>query len=523
MHSKLYRRLEQLDNLHGRQALHNSLVGLEKENLRVTSAGKIPQTDHPKSLGSALTHSRITTDYSEALLELITPPFRDLKLALDDLDATARFVYANLDDELLWATSMPCVVAGEDSVRIAEYGDSNAGRMKHIYRRGLGYRYGKIMQAIAGVHYNYSFSKAFWVLLKDADQDSRSVQDYISDNYLSLARNFLRCSWLIPYLFGASPAVCKSFFDGGDSGLEEWNSGTVYAPYATSLRISDFGYQNRKSCDPQLAVSYNSLQDYIAGLQRLTQTPHPDFKKIGVKVDGEYRQLNDSWLQIENEYYSPIRLKQISGRYEKPTCALNERGVQYVEIRALDVNAFEPLGVCEQQLRFLELLMAYCLLQDSKPLTAVEVQAFETNMQATAMHGRAPDAKLVRDGKEVLLLEWAREICHHLEPIAEVFDADTEESIYSDALKYQVSKIADPDLTPSAKILAEMGDREEGFFQFAFRQSLQHQEYFKSNKLTASLTEEMQALSQASIEEQQKIEASDTQDFDQFLAEYLAS
>ena len=90
--------------------------GLEKEALRITPEGKLAQTPHPRALGAALTHSSITTDYSESLMEFITPVNSSIDQSLATLEDVHSFVYQNLDDEILWATSMPCIVSGDASI-----------------------------------------------------------------------------------------------------------------------------------------------------------------------------------------------------------------------------------------------------------------------------------------------------------------------------------------------------------------------------------------------------------------------
>ncbi len=343
--------------------LGRGLVGLEKETLRVAPGGGIARTPHPAVLGSALTHPWITTDYSEALLELITPPCEDYRQALDFLSDLHSFVYRKLADELLWVTSMPCVLAGEEQVPIAEYGSSNAGRMKHVYRVGLGHRYGRVMQVIAGVHFNYSLSDAFWSMYQDlAGDPDRELRRFRDTQYMGLIRNLQRVGWLIPYLFGASPAVCKSFFVGRQSRLQSFDEGTFYEPHATSLRMGDIGYQNRREQGVGVKACYDTLGAYINSLAHAIDTPAPLWEAIGVKLDGEYRQLNANILQIENEYYSSVRPKQLLEGLEKPILALRRRGIRYLELRSLDVNAYHPLGVDDTQVRFIEALMLYGLL-----------------------------------------------------------------------------------------------------------------------------------------------------------------
>ncbi|MDX1346279.1 MAG: glutamate--cysteine ligase, partial [Sedimenticolaceae bacterium] len=319
--------------------LRQHLIGLEKESLRVAIDGTLSQRPHPRALGSALTHPSITTDYSEAMLELITPPMSTAGEALSMLCDIHKFVYDNIGDEILWSTSMPCVLAGETNIPIALYGSSHAGRMKHIYRVGLGHRYGKVMQVISGVHFNYSVDPHFWPLHAEMQGWTGDLQPLINDAYMGMVRNLQRYGWVIPYLFGASPAVCKSFFGDKTVTMLEFDKGTFYEPYATSLRMSDIGYQNQKEESVGIKANYDSLQSYIDSLRCAIETPAPLWEMIGLKeADGAWRQLNTNILQIENEYYSTVRPKQVLQGMEKPVSALQSRGIRYIELRSLDVN-----------------------------------------------------------------------------------------------------------------------------------------------------------------------------------------
>ena len=497
------------------------MVGLEKESLRVNSEGKISQTPHPQRLGSALTHPYITTDYSEALLEFITPPFHEMGEALGFLRDLQQFVYNRLDKELLWATSMPCVVAGESSIPIAAYGSSNAGMMKTVYRRGLGHRYGRVMQVIAGVHFNYSYSDAFWQGLQQLEGDDRPLQDFVSERYFGLLRNLLRIGWLIPYLFGASPAVCKSFLNDKKSTLKSFDEYTYYEPYATSLRMGDIGYQNNKENETGIKANYGSLQAYVDSLTHAITTPCPEYETIGVKVDGEYRQLNANILQIENEYYSTVRPKQLLQGNEKPSLALKRRGVRYIELRSLDVNAFDPLGINESQLYFLEALLLYCLFADSPPISAVERVEIDQNEMKVAHRGREPGLNLMRCGSAVALKQWAGEICEAMVPVCELLDSNTAKRPYQQALARQRRAIDNPDLTPSARMLAEMRSGNESFFELARRKSLEHQWYFAELPIAPEQEQMLTEMAERSLRKQTEIEAADSLGFDEYLQEYF--
>ena len=191
MDKLLEKRLARLLQTGDSSYLKGGKKGLEKESLRITDDGAVSSTRHPSNWGSPLTHPYITTDYSEALPELITPPFSDIGETVKFLDDTHHFLYAHLPaDELRWAASMPCAVSDDSAIPIAEYGSSNAGQIKHIYRVGLDWRYGRKMQAIAGVHFNYSLPKTFWSYYHEAENSADTMQDFVNLNYFSLIRNF---------------------------------------------------------------------------------------------------------------------------------------------------------------------------------------------------------------------------------------------------------------------------------------------------------------------------------------------
>ncbi len=494
--------------------------GLEKESLRVTPAGKLAQTPHPKALGSTLTHPHITTDYSESLLEFVTAPFPDVKQTLASLHDIHAFSYEHMGEEMLWATSMPCGLDGDASIPIAEYGRSNVGMMKHVYRRGLGWRYGRTMQAISGVHFNYSFPEQLWPLLQQAEGDTRSLRAFRDDWYFRALRNFQRMGWLVPYLFGASPAMCKSFLGGRDLKFPEFDAHTLYEPLGTSLRLSDIGYKNNNQA--RIGVTYNSLEDYVSTLSHAISTPAAEYERIGVKVDGEYRQLNANILQIENEFYGSIRPKQPIERGERATLALKRRGVMYLEVRALDVNAYDPLGADEPALRFIEALLYLCLLTDSPPTDAAEQAAIGQNQLAVARRGRDPDLELQRDGRAVKLKAWARDILSALEPLCTLLDGADPARPYRNTLAAQQASVEDADLTPSARILKDMREHGESFFRFAKRLSETHRECFLDHPLPAGTEARMQAEARASLAEQAAIEAGDTISFEEYLHRYFS-
>ena len=495
------------------------LRGIEKESLRITPDGHLSQMDHPASLGSALTHPSITTDYSEALIELVTPTFTTLNGTLDHLNELHRIVYYNCPDELLWVNSLPCLLADESTIRIAHFGSSNIGKMKHVYRRGLELRYGKKMQTIAGIHYNISMPGSFWTIF-GADQ-APSKKDFISNAYMAAIRNFHQLSWLLFYLFGASPAACNSFFNGEQNpALVNLGTHTQYGRYATSLRMSNIGYRN--PVQSEICINHNSIEDYTRTLRHTTDTPYPAYSRFGVKQNGRYVQLNTNLLQIENEYYSVIRPKRTTRPFEKPTNALEERGVEYLEVRCLDLEPNVAIGISEPQARFVELFILLCLLESSPPITDRQPAVIAANKDDTVLHGRQPGLKLHRDGAQITLKDWGLELVDKIAEIAAVFDTELDTNAYQQTVEEQQQKLFNAELTVAAQITAELIDRSEPFFEFEMRKAEQAKAALTPQSLEPSIIEKYQKLATESIARQRAMEDREVVDFDQFLKDYFA-
>lgn len=516
------KRFSQLIDAGHEKLIIGGLTGIEKENLRLSQAGFIAQTPHPEPFGAALTHNCITTDYSEALMELITPPQPKITESINYLNQIHQFVYDQLPDEFLLAASMPCGIDGDRSIPIAQYGSSNIGQMKHIYRQGLGHRYGRTMQAIAGIHFNYSIPEQLWPALQTLTKSSLSEQDFIAEQYFNLIRNFLNQGWLLLYLFGASPAICKNFFKDRpliDNFFEPFDDHTLYLPYATSLRMSDIGYKSNNQTS--LEIDYNNLLDYVHSLTAAIETPYADYKKIGLKKNGEYLQLNTNILQIENEFYNTIRPKQISASGEKPTLALQRRGIKYVEIRSLDLDIFQPTGIETNTAHFLEAFLLTCLFQESTPCTKNQQQLNNENLSTVAHEGRRPDLLLKQNDNKVSLKAWALDILNSMSSICQVLDQGTTNTPYQKALNQQINRVNNPDLTPSAKILADMRKTQQPFARFAIAQSHHHEHFYRSQQLNQEESEMFFRMSIQSKKRLVEIEKNDHISFDDFLAQYF--
>ena len=482
--------------------------GIEKESLRAQPSGALALTPHPLALGSALTHPSITTDFSESQVELVTGVHQSVQAALDELTQIHQFTYRSMQstgDDMLWVSSMPCSLPTDETIPVARFGSSNVGRAKSVYRLGLSHRYGRRMQTISGIHYNWSFPGVS------------------SEQYFAQIRNFRRQAFLLLYLFGASPAVCSSFVAGRQHELQPLTASTMYMPYGTSLRMGRLGYQS--DAQASLAVSYNSLEGYAASLQDALTRPYAAYEKVGVQnPGGDYNQLGTTLLQIENEFYGTIRPKRVIFPGERPLHALRERGVEYIEVRLMDLDPFEPVGINTQTMRFLDVFLLHCLTTASPSDSPEEIAALARNQHRTAARGREPGLLLERDGQEMTLTDWGHDIVAQCAPIAAALDAAHGTTDYSAALQDARVGLDDPSTLPSARVLAAMAkDHDNSFLKFVRAQS----EKTKATLLALPFSDEQLArftsLSLQSIADQKKIEALDSMPFEMYRKQYVSA
>ena len=497
------------------QQLKGMRRGIEKESLRAQPGGGLALTPHPAALGSALTHTSITTDFSESQVELVTAAHATHEAAVKELTELHQFTYRAMQrncedhsgngDEMLWVSSMPCGLPTDETIPIARFGSSNVGRAKSVYRVGLSHRYGRRMQTISGIHYNWS------------------LPGVTSEQYFGLIRNFRRHAFLLLYLFGASPAVCSTFVAGRQHELQSLTDTTMYMPHGTSLRMGRLGYQS--DAQASLAVSYNSLDGYAASLQDALTRPYLAYEKVGVRnPGGDYNQLATTLLQIENEFYGTIRPKRVIYQGERPLHALRERGVEYIEVRLMDLDPFEPVGINARTMRFLDVFLLHCLLSNSPPDTPAEIAELKHNQDQTAARGREPGVCLRRAGNEVNLVEWGTELVAQCGPIAQALDAADGGSRYQEAVAAASASLLDAALLPSSRVLAAMQrDYGNSFVQFARAQSLATQAELQAMPLSAAQLARLEGLSEQSVAAQQQIEASDTIVFEQYRAEYVSA
>lgn len=507
--------------------LKGMLRGIERETLRMQSNGFLSQQPHPQALGSALTHPHITTDYSEALLEFITAPHDSIDATLAQLTQIHQYVQQHLPEgERIWPLSMPCMLdADEQQIPLAQYGHSNIGRLKTLYRHGLGLRYGRRMQTIAGVHYNLSFSDDLFAQLQAHESDlslqQLSLQDYRSHRYFGLIRNFLRISPLLMLVLGASPTVCACFLTGREHHLMPLLPGTLYLPDATALRMGRLGYQN--SAQKQLGIHYNTLGGYVAGLQRAVKTQYKAFSKLGLDdANGQPIQINDHILQIENEYYSIIRPKQIPVSGETPVQALAKRGVAYVELRAVDVDPYSPIGIAANSAAFLECLALYCLLQDSPELLDAEQARIDSNQTEVVNRGRASDAVVQGLTEHVALRPWVLAHLNAMQDCARCLDETRCDGLYSSALAEMVMRVQQVEQSLSAQVIQDTV-AQGGTWSLGRHLADQHAEYFAQMPLEPAVQAHFEQLAAASVADQQRLEQDCQQRFQDYVAQYRST
>ncbi|WWO98008.1 MAG: glutamate--cysteine ligase [Candidatus Dasytiphilus stammeri] len=491
--------------------------GLERETLRVQLNGNLANTFHPSMLGCALTHKWITTDFAEAHLEFITPVDNDLHHMLTFLRDIHRHVAHRLDKERMWPLSMPGFINPEEEIMLAQYGSSNLGKMKTLYRQGLKTRYGTMMQMISGVHYNFSLPLKFWQAWANREKTELS-KEVISSGYLRLIRNYYRFGWILPYLFGSSPAICSSFIPKKNLSipLKYHDHDMLYLPFATSLRLSDLGYTSKTQ--DLLKINLNSLKNYVSFLKYATKTPYEEYVRIGLKKNGSYLQLNTNILQIENELYAPIRPKRVTYEGESLSDALLRGGIEYVEVRSLDINPFSPIGINLEQLRFLDLFLIWCLLADAVEINKNELIGIRKNWDQVILDGRRPGKKIHIYGNiiNIPLANVGKALFRDLRFMADIMDSKNGNDYYQDTCNKLVALFDYPKLTYSAKILKLM--MEQGIQKTGMILSEQYHQILINEAFEIITPYKFAKEVTSSCLKQAQIEAQDTISFANFLA-----
>lgn len=489
----------------------NNLRGIERETLRVTKDGFLAKSDHPQGLGHKLTNDSITVDFSENLLELITKPHSHIDDALGELSDLSAFTLNRMSgDEIILNTSMP-LSASENDIQEANFGSSNSGKMKQVYRKGLSARYGKIMQIISGIHYNFSFDKK----LIQAKADKKKVT--ASDIYFDVINNYFEFMWLLPYLFGASPICAKTSVENKPDYLENLDDEFYVGKYATSLRMSDLGYTSPAQKD--LAISYIDVKSYVKDLVQASDEKFADYEAIGLyDKNGQRIQLNESILQIENEYYSAIRPKQIAKRCERPACALYNRGVEYIEVRVLDVDPFVANGISKSTALFVEAMLMTCLEEKSVRYDKDTIKQAKQNLTAVAIDGRNPDLQLQKFSttEQVSLKNYALELFEKIESVARKMPQK-----YLEAVLDQKQKVLDVSKTPSTKIVQLA--TEDGYKKFVLSVSDRVSQEFKNYQISSVVQTKLQDQVDSSVAAEHELVANDKILLDEYISKYYES
>ncbi len=504
------------------ELLKDARRGIERECLRIDTEGKLSLTPHAKALGSALTHPSITTDYSESLLEFITKAHTSIDKTLAELDDIHSYTaqILNQNGEALWPASMPCIVGRDNDIPVAQYGSSNSAKLKTSYRFGLGHRYGRMMQTISGIHYNYSISDNYWHALHQTSNSELSFEAFKTNEYFSVIRNFRRNFWLLLYFFGASPAVCANFVERNDQHeLEPLTHCTFGGKNATSLRMGDLGYQS--NAQSELIVCYNELPQYLRTLVSAINTEHQSYVDIGTKVGDQYKQLSTSLLQIENEFYSTIRPKRTAERGETALHALKHRGVEYIEVRCLDINPYEPRGISSEQCHFVEAFLIWCSISDSPETFNDEYHTIAENQRRVVSSGRDQNIELHHPDGYKKLRVWALESLAEIQDVAKILDQANNTSNYSKSVDAQKCKIEHDSLTLSGQLLNDCLANRQGFSAIAKKLADQHADYWQNHLLTEEKFKSYELLAKDSITQQHEIESNDLCDFETYLANYL--
>ena len=408
-----------LSKLSSKDLLSGSF-GIEWECLRATSDGKLSLTPHPSVFGDKLTNPLVTTDFSESQIEIITPTFDSIDEAFDTFSFLSDVVNSSLpDDEYLWFQSLPCILPYYEDIPIAQY--SEEGQDSQKYREELARKYGLQKQMISGVHFNFSFSDETLREMYDAMGCDLTCQEFKNEVYLKITRNYLRYCWLIIYLTGCSIGTHKSFSADCIHLMDAQDDfGSYYSTHGPSFRNASCGYKNLKELYP----SYDSVNEFVRDVNQF---------------------IDDGDLSEAKELYTQIRLKP-----KDPKDFLNsleKDGIQYVEIRTLDINPFYKCGLVKHDMNFLHLFLIYMLVKSESDYANWQKEA-KINEERTAEHAYDEDMRLLKDGVEVTLKDWASEIINEMYGMCDVLNLDGYQT-----LNLMHDRVKNPDLTYGKRLL----------------------------------------------------------------------
>ena len=440
--------------------------GLEKENVRVTESGNLALTPHPKAFGDREKNAYIKTDFSESQLEMVTPVCNTLEEVYSFICNLNKVVSLEImkNGEFLWPQSNPPILPREEEIPIAKL----SNREDELYRENLSYKYGKKKQVISGIHYNFSFKEEFIKLLYKELKVEKDFREFKDDIYLRMARNFQKYHWLLIYLTGASPVFHESYIEEIKEEGEKLGEDSYYIKDDTSLRNSSYGYKNKKD----YYVSYNSIEEYASDIKNL---------------------VKDKEIQSIKEYYNPIRLKSLGS--EDMLESLLHKGIDYLEVRLLDLDPLSIQGVSKETLYLVHLFMIYTLLKENKEITYKDQEEFFKNHDMVALKGRNEEAVIHENGVPVLLKDKGREILSEMDEIVEILFSNNEE--FKNVIKRALEKINNPHDTISEKLIKDI--KEEGYINFHMRLAKEYLNNFKNKEFNLVGYEDLELSTQILI------------------------
>ncbi len=414
--------------------LFRGIFGIEKEHVRVTEEGKLTLTPHPHALGDKYTHPYITTDFSESQVEIITPPLEGVEAAYSMLQNLHNIVTLNIGDEYLWPQSTPPILPDEKDIPIAEFGDSQDRRLQKEYREELAKRYGKKKQMISGIHLNFSFPDPLLQTLFQQFGSGESFVEFRTNLYLKLMRHTIRYSWLLIKLFGSSPVFHESY----SRYCKAKKSGT-------SIRNGRCGYGNKRD----IYIPMHNLDEYISEVRKL---------------------VAQSELTSHKELYTLIRPKNRCGDFNR----LLETGIEYVELRLIDINPLFPFGISKEDLYFIHSFFLLMVLLDEEPMTEELYYEEMKNNRSVADYGRDESSEIMIQGVTHATRSAALGVLEQLKGVASM----SKDSHYQESVEAFIGRVEYPDQLYSHIIYEELG--EDDFISYHMKKAREYRRVSES-------------------------------------------
>ncbi|MFB3076805.1 MAG: glutamate--cysteine ligase, partial [Lysobacterales bacterium] len=189
-------------------------------------------------------------------------------------------------------------------------------------------------------------------------------------------------------------------------------------------------------------------------------------------------------------------------------------------VRSVDVNPFQPLGIDAEQIRFLDIFLLYCLLQESQDCNDAERERMAENSSRVVNRGREPGLKLQTAQGEVSLQTAATALLEEMQPLAALLDRANTGNLHQASHRHQMAKISQPELTPSALILKQMKEQGLPFFRLAMSYSQRWAEQYREQPLSEERAAQFSSASSESLRQQAAIEAADIVSFETYLQRY---